>query len=84
MTRERFLELMKGWNISEDKYSIDDEQKATSYVLEKISDDLYVVYYYEMSKDNMLYFQKLEDAYFALACLIRYHLVDKHKTDIVI
>ena len=75
---------MKRWNIPEDKYSIDERQKGESYVLEKISDNLYAIYYYEMSKDDMLYFQKLEDAYFALACLIRYHLVDNHKADIVI
>ena len=84
MTHERFLELMKEWNISEDQYSIDEGQKDEAYVLEKISDDLYVVYYYEMSKDNMLYFDKLEDAYFALACLLRYRSVDSNRTDIII
>ena len=86
MTYERFLELMKEWNITQDKYSIltNKYPKDCAAILEKTSNNFYAVYYYEMSKDYVLYFNKLEDAYFALACVIRYQFVDNNKIEIAI
>ena len=62
MTKDEFLNTMKTWNVSSQYYSISEERKENTVNLEKISDDLYSVYYLERGeKIETRNFTKIEN-----------------------
>ena len=72
MTKGEFLKTMKTWNVASRYYSISEEKKENAVNLEKISDDLYCVYYLERGeKIEMKSFTKIEDAYDEVARVIK-------------
>ena len=72
MTKGEFLKTMKTWNVASQYYSISEERKEYAVNLEKISDDLYSVYYLERGeKIEARNFTKIEDAYDEVARVIK-------------
>lgn len=72
MTKEEFIDLMKQWGVSSRFYSVDGKGKEYAVNLEKLSTNLYSVYYLERGERiESKNFTKIEDAYDEVARIIK-------------